>query len=493
MSKYDYSKPINLWLTSNSTEYQELVDKLGDSIEKELKANHDLIRFNKPDHEKTLTHILADLFITYKSDPKRYLAFSRDKLWYSINTRYQPKQFAFQPFINVVDALDSLGYIESTKGFQDSRTGVGRTARMVATSKLIKLFDDHKLTVANFYQLDTKESIILKSPKDDKGNKALINYEDTSATQLMRENLKLINSNIGKHWIDLKITDKQFSELQDKLTKNQDKHKSPVDFTRTNLFRIFNNGVADDPQFNQGGRFYGGWWLSIQSEYRSRIRINGKKTVELDYSAMHFYMMYAEKGLAMPDGDPYILDGIDRKKAKLALNTALNASSKGKALSSIMRNQWPDETREEVTAILDKLLAKHKAISELFYTGKGLELQFKDSQVAELVMLNMWNKHGVIVLPVHDSFIVSAAYYDALKAEMLASFDEITSYTAKMKRTVGVESLNSAMDKLTKTGVNAADTWDAYKEERDEFIGYRSREQQWKAENLGLVSFVQPI
>jgi len=76
---------------------------------------------------------------------------------------------------------------------------------------------------------------------------------------------------------------------------------------------------------------------------------------------------------------------------------------------------------------------------------------------------------------------------------MLASFDEITSYTAKMKRTVGVESLNSAMDKLTKTGVNAADTWDAYKEERDEFIGYRSREQQWKAENLGLVSFVQPI
>jgi hypothetical protein len=446
MNPYDYSKPINLWLTSDSTEYQDLVVKLRDTIEAELKVNHGLIRFNKPDHEKALTHILADLYTTYKADPKRYLAFSRDKGWFSstkVRTRYQPKRFALMPFVNVVIALEALEYIQATKGFQDSRTGTSRLSRMIATGKLIKLCDSHGLNVGSFYQLPNKESIILKSPKDDQGNKPLLDYKDTAATELMRENLKLINENIGKYWVDLKITDQQFSDLHDKLVKHDDEDKSPINFCNTSIKRVFNNGV-----FTQGGRFYGGWWLSIPSEYRSRIRINGKKTLELDYSAMHFYMMYAEKGLTIPDSDPYTLDNIDRKKAKLALNTALNASSKSKALSAIRTNQWPDMTKEEVATILDKLLDKHKVISEYFYTGKGLELQFKDSQVAELVMLNMWNKHGVIVLPVHDSFIVSAASYDNLKAEMLVGFDEITGYTAKLKTTVPDELLKSTLDKL---------------------------------------------
>jgi hypothetical protein len=485
MNPYDYSKQINLWLTSDSTKYQGLVVKLRDTIEAELKANHDLIRFKKDDSQKALAHILADLFVTYKSDSKRYLAFSRDKGFYSVDTRYQPKRFAVRPFLDVVIALEALGYIHATKGFQDPRTGISRTSRMIALKKLTALFDSHDITEADFYQMPNKESIILKAAKDEQGNKVLLDYKDTAATELMRENLKLINENIGKHWVDLKITDQQFSDLHDKLVKHKD--KSPINSCNSSVKRVFNNGV-----FTEGGRFYGGWWLSIPSEYRSRIRINGKKTVELDYSAMHFYMMYAEKGLAIPDDDPYTLDGIDRKKAKLALNTALNASSKGKALSAIKKNQWDDKTIEDVTTILDKLLAKHKAISDFFYTGKGLDLQFKDSQVAELVMLNMWNKHGVIVLPVHDSFIVSAASYGDLKVEMLSSFDAITGYTAKLKTTTAQKSLKSTLDKiaqkaeydaageLIKVGVNAADTWGAYKQEKEGYNGYYSRYNQWK-------------
>lgn len=491
MNPLDYSKQINLWYTSDSTEYQKLVSALLDEIKLELK----LKRFRAAIYKKPLFHILADLFITYKADSRRYLVFSRDSGWFSTDTRYKPKRFARDPFEIVVNFLESNSYIEATKGFYDRNTGNSRSSRMIATAKLIKRFDDHKLTVANFYQLSNKESIILKAPKDDQGNKELIDYKDTAATVLMRDNLKLINENIGKHWIDLKITDEQFSDLQKKLyiratSDNKEyRRKTPVNFTRVNQVRIFNNGDVDNPKFTQGGRFYGGWWLSIPSEYRSRIRINDSKTIEVDYSAIHFYMLYAEKGLPIPDGDPYTFDGIDRKKAKLALNTALNASSKSKALSAIKANQWPDKSIEEVTLILDKLLLKHKAISEYFYTGKGLELQFNDSQVAELVMLNMWNKHGVIVLPVHDSFIVAAASQDDLKTEMLVAFDEVTGYRAKLKATVPDELLKSDFDKLaqqvvyddarklTKVGVNAADTWDAYKQEKEKYNGYRVRKQ----------------
>ena len=60
----------------------------------------------------------------------------------------------------------------------------------------------------------------------------------------------------------------------------------------------------------------------------------------------------------------------------------------------------------------------------------------------------MWNKHGVIVLPVHDSFIVIAASYDTLEAEMLTSFDKITGYTAKMKASIPDEALKTDLDKM---------------------------------------------
>jgi hypothetical protein len=113
-------------------------------------------------------------------------------------------------------------------------------------------------------------------------------------------------------------------------------------------------------------------------------------------------------------------------------------------------------------------------------------------------MLNMWDKHGVIVLPVHDSFIVNAASLGDLKAEMLTSFDEITGYTTKMKASEPDETLKSTLDKLAQhvmyidssqlpkvgVGVNAADTWDSYKQEQDSYKGYRLREEVWKTKYI---------
>jgi hypothetical protein len=433
MNPLDYSKLINLWLTSSSTDYQELVVKLRDSIEKELKAKHGITRFKKPEHEKVLFHILADLFVTYKSDPKRYLAFSRDKLWYSKDTRYQPKRFALKPFINVITALDSLGYIETSKGFRDPK-GTSRLSRMIATSKLVKLCDDHKLAEVNFYQLPNKETIILKSPKDDQGKKDLLDYEDTACTISMRDNLKLINQNIGKHWIDIKITDEQFRELQEKIyiratsTKTNYNRKSPVDFTRTNLVRIFNNDSFED-----GGRFYRGWWQEILSDYRKYITIDGQDTVEIDYSAMHFYIMYAEQGLSIPTGDPYTFDGYNRKDIKIALNIAINAESEKAGVIAIKNGIWPEKSYADVKAILELIIERHNPIASYFFSGKGVRLQYLDSKVAEIVMLNLLNVNQIVALPVHDSFIVIKEHKPYLLHQMKKCFKEIVEVDAKVK------------------------------------------------------------
>ena len=52
-----------------------------------------------------------------------------------------------------------------------------------------------------------------------------------------------------------------------------------------------------------------------------------------------------------------------------------------------------------------RILAAHKPIADLFFNGVGNKLQFKDSCIAERVMLQFveWDAPA---LPIHDSFIV---------------------------------------------------------------------------------------
>jgi hypothetical protein len=56
---------------------------------------------------------------------------------------------------------------------------------------------------------------------------------------------------------------------------------------------VFNNG-----SFNEGGRFYGGWWQNFPSDYRQFITINGHTTWEYDYSSLHPAMLDLRFGRA---------------------------------------------------------------------------------------------------------------------------------------------------------------------------------------------------
>lgn len=458
-NQFDNSRQINLWMTSDTPEFLAIVSSLLIQIEQDLKANHNVIRFRAREHELALKHILADLFLCHHESNSKYLAYSRNKNTYSSSSRYNPKHLALGAVTNVLDSLASLNLVEQKLGFQDPKTKVSKQSRIKMKDTLVKLCQN--LTPHSFYQLSGKESIILKSIKDKKGNSEKVQYDDTAETLLYRANLKLINERIASQDIRLRATDEQMEQIFEDL---KDKKQSTINFTSESLARIFNNS-----SFVQGGRFYGAWWMSIPSKYRQLIRVNDIRTSEVDYSTMHFTMLYAEKGLEAPDGDLYQIDGIDRKKVKLALNTALNSSDEQSAISAIKQNQFPEKTKEEVKATLEVLLCKHEAIREYFYTGKGIELQFKDSQVAEDVMLEMWNNWNEIVLPVHDSFLVTRGMIGQLREQMHKSFLKVTGFSCNLdikERDVDLmgplEKLASRVEyddkgNIIKLGVNAAD------------------------------------
>ena len=68
----------------------------------------------------------------------------------------------------------------------------------------------------------------------------------------------------------------------------------------------------NNESFEDGGRFYGGWWQSIPSEYRKYISLNGDLTIEMDYSSIHIHLLYAELQSHCPHKDHYVFGSLQR-------------------------------------------------------------------------------------------------------------------------------------------------------------------------------------
>jgi hypothetical protein len=95
---------------------------------------------------------------------------------------------------------------------------------------------------------------------------------------------------------------------------------------------------------------------------------------------------------------------------------------------------------------LDNFVDKHRRIENWFYSGKGLHLQYIDSQIAELVMYEMRVKHNCLALPVHDSFIVAAYMEDVLRAEMDMAAHKTLNMKIRIERKEQDQNICSSID-----------------------------------------------
>jgi hypothetical protein len=248
---------------------------------------------------------------------------------------------------------------------------------------------------------------IKRDPKTKQSEKLWVDVEQTQDVLVMQENLDKINGFLSNQCITLDLNDAQLYQLLDEV-RSKDKGKKLVDLRRTQLVRIFSRGSLD-----KGGRFYRGWWQNIPSIHRPHIRINGKKTIEVDYSGMHLNMLYALCGIEYPYGkDPYDLGLQDwmgkedsrRKAIKKAFNAILNdeegtyrLEKEYEAIISLSNDEFHQ-----------KLKDTHPEIYQEIQSDIGLRLQKLDSDIAEDVLLQLTSL-SIPCLPVHDSFIVTAS------------------------------------------------------------------------------------
>ena len=421
------SRSINFHLTSRYPQVLSLVDTLLDEVIAHIKNRDNPKRIHTEKLKKSLTLVVLNLYSLHKVNRKKYVGYPRNPDGFQ-RRRYKKHNVGFDVFINVVDTLDELGYLESHLGYYIKEFGIGKNSRMRANLSLIELFKEHKLAPIMVEREKSEEVIILKSVnilEDNSKEKFIVNYEDTKQTNQMRDNLHSINALLDSRWIDLEVSDKVYEEIAEETEKK--KNRSDIDFNRKLLKRVFNNNSFED-----GGRFYHGWWQEISKEYRKNITIDAKRTVEVDYSSIHFRILYAEQGIDIGDDDPYIIEGYEANRSivKLALNIILNAETKNKAIYAIFNHDDIDIDKQTAKDIYKKLEEEHPKIKQYFGSGRGIKLQYKDSQIAEQVMLNL-ARDNIVCLPVHDSFIVRLSHQIDLHEEMDKAFKDIVRVDSK--------------------------------------------------------------
>lgn len=413
--------------------YPEVKECLRSFLDEMKKGHWIITKRYEPLYRKAIRVFILDLFVAHETDPETYLSYSRSKDDYLKAGRFGKLYLSYNPTMKVKDFLQMNGYIEDHEGRYDKNTNKGRYSRMKATDKLIKVLkEEYKIEIGQ-YCWDWDESSETVTLRDE--NKEDIKYTDTPDTLHMKENLRTINKALERHAVLLYITDDEYRDLFVRMQKSS--RRAATDFTRKFIKRVFNNS-----SWEQGGRFYGGWWQNIPREYRHLIRLTYKDVVECDYSGLHVNMLYAKEGLPMPEGDVYSdipghTNSDDfRAFVKQLLLILVNSDDKEKAREAIQdtvyrkkRLKLPTEQVHSVEGkyiypLIDAFAEKHTGISKYFCTGAGIDLQYLDSQIAEQVMVH-FTKWNYAILPMHDSFIIHHGLEQELKECMNKAFKDM--------------------------------------------------------------------
>lgn len=472
--EFENARPLNLQEWSERPE----VDAVVDDIFHELRVGGSIKRDRN--QRTCLKVILLNLYACYVSDPTQYVRYSRsNRSW---TRRYNCLQLSAEQVRKIVDQLLELGYVSDKLGEWAPYEADRRQSRMRATEKLISRFDEFKVSPVMVTRHSDAETIIMKDEQ-----KNLTGYEDTDETVMMRSQMRVINDLLSKTLINLYMSDADLAVLSVHMREGKEAasqiqpsdinlEKFParaIDFTNKALCRVFNNG-----NFRHGGRLYGGWWQGIPRTYRKYIRINRMNTIEIDFSAMHINLIYWLQGAPVPDGGLYTLDGFPpetRQVVKKSLLTLINAKDRTKGMSSIrehingvkirmkktvggknerVKEKISDDDRIilppgiKIEEIISAFEEKHFAIRDWFFSGKGVELQYWDSQIAIAILLRL-AQHGVPCLPLHDSFIVSHPQENGLRSIMAEAFHAVTG------RHPIVDAKTSLIDENKERGVDA--------------------------------------
>ena len=405
--RHIYSRPLDIHLTTNHSEINELVDvifkKYFNTRKKEITKKH-------------LKVLLLDLYIAWNTDPKLEIGVHMSPNSYTSIKRYNQLSIT-NIMIDVVTVLRNHNVIGYHKGSEINH----EVSRIWASPTLENYFKEIRLNIFDINQI--KETIILRDRKN-----IAIDYKDNSKTKNMRKVIEKYNEILRQTFIDIPFLEKSYLE-------NKGKKHSVNQHTKL-VKRIFNHGT-----FDNGNRFYGGWWQHISEKQREKILMDDRETIEIDYKSLHPVLAYAKKGIDFwkrtnTTKYSYFNDSYDvptlgvkdkedsRAIVKLLFQTALNAKNEKECFKAF-RNQWDYEERSYkglftdifLQELLDSIRDRHYQIDDMFCSGVGIDLQKLDSDIVEYIVSD-FTERNIPILCIHDSFIIWKDQMDLLVNNM---------------------------------------------------------------------------
>lgn len=315
------------------------------------------------------------------------VSYSRNRNHYVTPSRYRSRLYTHRAVVGAADYLDGQGLIIHERVRPGNR---GWQSSLSARTELLERTNAILATGPALVPARPTETIILRNADKDP-----VDYRDTPATRRMRRNLEQFNEAIRGTLL--------------------------TGVLPCSMVRIFNR------TFKRGGRFYaqGGGWQSMAKEARKQITIGGEPVVEIDYKTLHPAILYAQTGAHLPE-DSYRIEGWPRPLVKVALLILVNSKNMHEARFAIAHHPemaalahcGTQEAFRAASELMAAVKQMHHPIAWAFYSDKGAELMSLDSVLAETVM-HLMMMAGIVVLPVHDSFLVQRSKADQLEEAML--------------------------------------------------------------------------
>ena len=476
-----FDKKLDYLPTVNDKILDDIIKEITHQIEQNRTTTRGVDKNTRQNEYQVSSWLINSLYLGYYSIPSSSIALSlRAK-------HYSKKKYGYKNIKKVIDALKDKNFIKIKLGSEYAK----KVTRISPSNILITKFKRIGFKWRH-YKYDSNTEIIIFRDKI-KSKKITLPTPKSKQITKHRNNLNKINKELTRHCIALDLDDNALALIEKELIENSQKDKEyklwkehvhySLNFSLVSLRRIFANN-----NIKLGGRFYGGWWQSLPSKFRPHITIDGYKTSEVDFSTMSLRLLYAKENIVVPDArdlydiglkgsKPYLKRA--RELIKKFTNAIINDEKGHFRLSSIELKELKLSHKELKT----KVNNHHQPISKYFGTGIGIELMYTDSVIAEDVMLSFL-KEGIIVLPIHDSFIIRTGFELSLRAQMKLSFNKIVKTKTKVTTTGSLlpEHFYSKPKKGNKDMIiNGTDMWDLLVDNKDSiYTDYLSSWYNWK-------------
>lgn len=419
-----HSRPIDVHRWSDHPEVVQFVDRVWDQY---LPEDFVVVRGPGPKPKlafrKQLRVLILDLYVAWLEDPELCIGVSMSANTWKTNSRYNALHLS-KKLIPIINALHAAELIDLAKGSYTAPGSKGNgNTRIRASETMQGWFAQAKFEREDIGRAEGEEVIVLK---DDRGNQ--IEYEDNPETNQMREEVLAYNELIAASFIDI-------PSLQEPVIEPEeygDSRMIRIDGDPPRTRRIFSR---NDWQLN--GRFYGGWWQRINSDWRNQIFINDAPTIEVDFQGLHVNLLYAEIGEVLV-GDPYDVSPIIfpgyppsavRSVIKRLMLTAMNAKDKSSAYRAF-RDGYPAGSagktmpNEKLDKFLDAFLTRNPKLSDFLFSDKGIQLMRLDGDITAHIHRH-FTEQGIPVLSVHDSYIIDCMRVAEMRAAMAKASEAV--------------------------------------------------------------------